>query len=623
VSPSVWWGKSFGNEPPSREWQVLSEKDATVPSELGESIPADRALLGPSPTLPRRTIWSLIALSCVVALVMTWPLVLHLGNEMPAAEPPTGLLDPMYQAWEVAWEGHALIHQPLHFYDTNIFWPAHASLAFSDAGPGFAPAGLLGSGPTAATVRYDLLFLLSYVLAFVGAGLLSRELGVGTTGSLVAAAAFAYAPWRLAQRGHLNVLSTGGIPLAVFLLVRGWRRRRPGLILLGWLVAAWQLSLGFATGLLFAYLLAVVALVAVVSWFVRGCQPRLGRSVVMASGLGLGLFVALGVILAVPYYRVARTSPEIKAELKGGETVFFSPPPFAFLVASQESIVWGGATQSHRAQVHSPEEESLFPGMTVILLAAAGLVVSSYPRRLRLTLAVALVVTAILSLGFGLLHGALGFRFVWEHAPGWRSLRTPGRLATFTSLSLALLAGLGAHFLASQLRRRQLRPRWEAGLAVVLLGAVLLEGAGHAVYATPPTDPGSLAQIPGPQLHLPTNRDGDVLYQFWSVDGFPELVNGYSRFTPCFLSSLRRAVRSFPSHASVTLLEQIGVASVVIHSDLTAGTPWAHAADQSIGDLGILEQRLGTLLVYELPVRSSPLPVAGPGGAFPHCTEIG
>ena len=36
--------------------------------------------------------------------------------------------------------------------------------------------------------------------------------------------AFAYAPWRHAHEIHLNVLSTGGVPLALFLLLRGYRR---------------------------------------------------------------------------------------------------------------------------------------------------------------------------------------------------------------------------------------------------------------------------------------------------------------------------------------------------------------------------------------------------------------
>ena len=82
----------------------------------------------------------------------------------------------------MAWDGHALAHQPLHFFQSNQFWPLHDTLAFSDALVGYAPAGLFGSGPHAAVFRYDLLFLFAYALAFFGAYLLARELGLGSGG---------------------------------------------------------------------------------------------------------------------------------------------------------------------------------------------------------------------------------------------------------------------------------------------------------------------------------------------------------------------------------------------------------------------------------------------------------
>src|SRR3954449_5272350 len=210
-----------------------------------------------------------------VALLMHWPLPLHIGRDVPR-----DLGDPLPQAWQVAWDGHALLHQPLDFFQANVFWPLKNSLAFSDALVGYAPAGAIGSGPHAAIVRYDLLFLFAYALAFFGAYLLARELGAGRVGGFVAGAAFAYAPWRLEQDGHLHVLSSGGIPLALFFLVRGYRRGNRWLVLAGWIVAAWQVSLGFSLGLQLAYLLLLLAVVAL------ACGFRPGRSMLVATAIG-------------------------------------------------------------------------------------------------------------------------------------------------------------------------------------------------------------------------------------------------------------------------------------------------------------------------------------------------
>ena len=82
----------------------------------------------------------------------------------------------------MAWGGHALQHQPLEFFQSNQFWPLDDTLAFSDALLGYAPAGLIGEGPEAAVVRYDLLFLFAYALCFAGAYLLARELGSARPG---------------------------------------------------------------------------------------------------------------------------------------------------------------------------------------------------------------------------------------------------------------------------------------------------------------------------------------------------------------------------------------------------------------------------------------------------------
>src|SRR5918994_771871 len=143
--------------------------------------------------------------ACLGSVVMNWPLVLNLGEDIPK-----DLGDPLVQSWQVAWGGHALTHQPLEFFQSNQFWPLDDTLAFSDALLGYSPAGLIGSGAEAAVARYDVLFLFAYALAFAGAYLLARELGAGPAGAAVAGAAFAFAPFRLEQDGHIHVISSGG-----------------------------------------------------------------------------------------------------------------------------------------------------------------------------------------------------------------------------------------------------------------------------------------------------------------------------------------------------------------------------------------------------------------------------
>src|SRR4051812_3703703 len=388
-----------------------------------------------SPAVQRRELALALLAAVAVALLMHWPLPLELGRDVPR-----DLGDPLPQAWQVAWDGHALLHQPLDWFQANAFWPLRDSLAFSDALVGYAPAGAIGSGPHAAIVRYDLLFLLAYALAFLGPYLLARELGAGRAGAMVAGAAFAYAPWRLEQDGHLHVLSSGGIALALALLVRGYRRGRPGLVLAGWLVAAWQVSLGFTLGIQLAYLLALLVVGAGVWAWRRGIVPP--RRVVVATAAGGLVLAATVFVLSRPYLEVARDHPEAKRSERTVEV--FSGPPAQYLAAPGANTLWGPVTRGVRDELTFVPEQTLFPGLAVVLLALACLALRGYRRALRIGLAAAVLVLGWLALGFHDDGFLWPYKLLYEHAPGFESSRTPGRLNTLTSLALALLAAGGA-----------------------------------------------------------------------------------------------------------------------------------------------------------------------------------
>ena len=87
-----------------------------------------RGPLGALADLRRREI-ALVALSGVCSRsspVGRW--YLHLPSRI---SPDLG--DPVRTAWEIAWVGHALLHDPLHVFDSNAFYPHPLSLAFSDS----------------------------------------------------------------------------------------------------------------------------------------------------------------------------------------------------------------------------------------------------------------------------------------------------------------------------------------------------------------------------------------------------------------------------------------------------------------------------------------------------------
>ncbi len=539
--------------------------------------------------LSRRELALATLAGCVLAIAVHWPLPLHLGTHVAR-----DIGDPLVQAWQVAWGGHALTSQPLDYFQANTFYPLQNSLAFSDALTGYAPSGLFGEGVTAAIVRYNLLFEFAYALAFIGAYLLARELGLRPAAAVVAGAAFAYAPWRLEQDGHLHVISSGGVPLALFLLLRGYRRQRPATVLAGWLVVTWQFSLGFTLGLQLGYLLAVLAAIAAVHWWREGRPPPL-RKVVLASLTGVAVLAITAATLARPYQRVLDDHPE--AHRTSEQVSGLSGPISQFAAAPEHNIVWAGATSGVRDGLTSVSEQTLFPGLVILALAIAGLLAPTLPKRWRIGLGVGVLVCGALSLGF---HTAgpgrfYPYRLLYELAPGWSGIRVPGRINTLTSLGLALLAAGGAHFLLTKLHRRHLA----AGVAAALVALICFEGAGPT-RAEVPLPPAGERSVVAPQLHLPITIPGNRRYVLWSSDGFPEIVNGRGSFDPTYFEDLTRRVRAFPDRRSIALLRSIGVRSVVLHTSLATGTPWQRAELKSLAGLGVSSELRDDLIVYRL-----------------------
>ncbi|WP_434744067.1 hypothetical protein [Micromonospora sp. SH-82] len=553
--------------------------------------------------------WSLAVLgSLALAVLLTWPTLRH-----PASTIPQDTGDPTLQAWQVAWGGHALLTQPWNLWHSNTFFPEPYTYAYSDTLLGYALFGMIGSGPEAAVVRYNLLYVLAHALAFVGAYALCRQVGAGRAGSAVAGAAFAYAPWKLAQAGHLHVLSMGGIALALAMLARGhgWSLRdgyrperiRPGWAVAGWSVAAWQVSLGFGIGLPFVYVLALLCLGALAgygsTWWRRRSRPVFPRRLLVAD-LGGGLaFTAIVLLMAAPYFEVVSRHPSGRRTVE--QIAMFSPPLRGFLTAPPESWLWGERHAAARDQLGFAVEMTLLPGVVLVGLAAAGLFLSAWRVRHRVALAAGVLVSVALASGTTLFgDGRPGYVTLVEHLPGWDALRTPGRLVLWTTLLLGVLA-------AGALTVRETDPSpvpwWRRPARLVLvvpLLLVLLEGVNRTPHAEVPPQPQALRGVTGPVLVLPSEGTREYHVMLWSTDGFPRMVNGGASFVPPGQDRIRAVSTAFPYPDAVAELRAAGIRTVVVLTDYVPGTPWQEVPGRQVAGPGVRVENRPDGIVYHL-----------------------
>jgi hypothetical protein len=527
---------------------------------------------------PRRVLgheWTLAgAVALVISLVLNRASLGDLAHTLPQ-----DTWDPSLVAYLIAWGGHALVHQPGDIWQLNAFYPAPYSLAYTDSLLAYAPFAVVGTGPEAAVVRYNLLFIAAQALVLLGGYALARQLGTGRIGAAVAGLALGLAPWRLAQAGHLQILSTGGMFLALAMLARGhgvrWYRRtgeppppaRPGWALAGWLVAAWQLAIGFGIGLPFVYVLLGCLVVGVAAWALRR-RPWPSWRLLVADAAGGLVFVAVAAWLARPYLKVLELYPYTRRD--ASVLAIYSAPVSGLFTAPAGSILWGQAHAPARDAMTVPGEMTLLPGFALYALAAAGLVFSLWPLLVRVALGLGALAVLVLSLGTnGPDDGHLGYLMLLR-LPGFEGLRTPGRLMLWATLLLALLAAgaVGALVeLVHESARDQPdgRPSFRAGL--VLLVPVLLifvEGLGTTPRAPVSPAPPTLSTVAAPYLVLPTDEVGDMPVMLWSTDRFAPMANGGSGIVPTEQEQIRAAARSFPSRDSVAYLRSVGIRSVVV-----------------------------------------------------------
>ena len=356
-------------------------------------------------------------LYAAVAIVWTWPLALGLTRNLPA-----DYGDPLLNCWILAWD---VTHLGPGWWNANIFFPHPLALAYSEhlwpQALQIAPIYALTRNPI---LCYNLLFLSTFVVAGVGMYLLARELTGHSAGALVAGLAFAFAPYRVSALPHVQVLSSGWMPLALFGFRRYFVARNPRALVGG--AAAWtvqNLSCSY-------YLLFFSPVVAIyLLWELITRRRSIGSRDLIAIGISVAAVVVATVPFVLPYVELRRMGFGPRTDVAR-----FSADTYAYFTADPHVRVWGSI-----ARAFSKPEGALFPGVTTTVLAIAG-------ARAPLALApLALFAVPLLALRVPLIHvTSLARDFVWIAAvcAAWFAASPPERrrLGAWLTSPAAILA---------------------------------------------------------------------------------------------------------------------------------------------------------------------------------------
>jgi hypothetical protein len=532
------------------------------------------------------------------ALVLTYPLVLHLSSHIPLGAEPAGTV-PLFNLWTLQWNIDQLMQGYPNYWNAPIFAPNKGTFAFSETQPLSALlATPLWLGLTSPAVGYNAVVILFLTLNGWFTYWLLKSWGVSSWSALPAGLLMQALPFVAQEMGVLQLIAIFGFLWSFLFISRFLKQSKRGQV-------EWQTMICLALGPPVTFftcgyygLFSVLFLPLV---FLAQVRPN---HVNLKTG---GQLLAIGFLIIVssaPFLLAQRRHLEHYGFTRSTKTIENNSAKLTYYFNFLDHNIFYGRVLG----LESDRGQRLFPGLVIIFLASLGLFPHSktpaqreavtpkhksppsfepdqsdflrLQKQIKVYLVVSVGLALLLSMGLRLQLGNFQpYQWIRAYVPGFNQLRSPFRFAVLVQIHLVLLAGWGLFNL------KHWFPTYGRLILITLTGLALLE---------------SMA-LPLPLQPLPT-RQTNASWQAWlnQQERAPEIImlpfaaskkaadfeqttrwmlesryfqgdmlNGYSGFFPPGHTDLREQMLQFPTSEGIDLLRQMQVDYVIVHHNLS------------------------------------------------------
>jgi len=518
------------------------------PADLGRQTPRPAGIpVSRSRPSERLELLLVVAGFAVLTAALFAPLSLAPGDW--AYQPENG--DGQFSVWNVAWVAHALLTDPLHLLDANIFFPHRGTLAYSElnllAGLLATPAYFMTGSAYAA---HNSALLASFVLSGTAMYYLCRYLVEDRRAAVIGGICFAFCPHVIAHLLHIQLLMTAFLPLSLLAFHRlvdrptAMRGSVLGLAMTGQALACHYYAV-------YAMLLVGFAVLTVAALRSRWSDVRYWKSV------ATGALVATATAAPIAWPFVALRSSGFERPIEASRQF-----------AADWRSYFASAALLHEWMLPylGNWKEVLFPGFVAIVLGLAGLALGWRARGHLRDTAILYASLAVLACWASFGPDAGLYSLLRATVPGFSLMRAANRFGLIVVLALSILASLGARCILERSRR-----------AWMLAGFLLLAAiADHVVVLTfaAPLRPAAvydtLASLPaGAVLELPVYSRllgfRRSRYMLDSTAHWKPLVDAYSDYQPQDFIDRLDVLGDFPTREALIDLSRDGVSYALIH----------------------------------------------------------
>lgn len=476
--------------------------------------------------------------------------------------------DGQFSIWNVAWVARALVVDPRHVFDANIFYPHRWTLAYSESNLGAGvlavPAYWLTRNPYLA---HNFVFVLTFILSACGMYYLVRRLTADRRAALVSAICFAFCPYTFARTSHIQLMMTAGLPFSMLAFHRLVDRPRFGrATALGGTMAAAAVGCGYYG--VFVTLMISLSVLVVAATRTQWTSRRYWGSI------GIAALAAVAFIAPVfgPYFMLGRATGFARPL---EEAVRYSANWPAYLASATFGHAWMLPYVGRFSEV-------LFPGIVATTFGVAGIVIGAR-RGGRLREAAILYGTLgalALWASFGPAAGL--YRLLYFAIPLFGWLHAPARFGVVVVFALSVLSGVAiSHLLDRTARATALA----AVLAVLAATELAFPLRFRQVPEISPVYHMLQGLSPAPVIEFPfwwrrEELHGHARYMLNSTTHWMPLINGYSDYLPPDFRESVNVLRTFPSAEGFKILETTRPKYAVFHMTLLGDRGREHTAER-------------------------------------------
>ncbi|NNJ10872.1 hypothetical protein EKD04_011070 [Chloroflexales bacterium ZM16-3] len=409
----------------------------------------------------------------LLAIAFTWPTVANLQSAI------TGIIDDREYLWNIWWVGTSVSRGAPMFYTTYIFYPVGLSLYFHTLDPLNGVLAIPFQMLFGLTAAYNIMNILWFILAAVGAYALAQYVTANRAASFIAGLIYGFSPYMAFHlwAGQIASLSAGLMPLYLLALLLGLRGRWPFLLLASVLLT----MIGHSDWHYLAFSVTITGLVAVYESF-RLRRPQVILAV-FAKCAGVGaLFLALFSPVLIPMIAEYTNNPSAERPIE--HSVAHSADLLAFWLPSIFHPLWGDWAQSIFNQL---VPDTIVGGIATLGYVALILGLIGVLREWRRSGLFLLIFVAgfLLALGPYLqVDGVNSFDtdlpipmpfLFFRMLPFMEINRFPSRFVVVAMLALATLAAIGFDWISRQPRVIRLPSGGRAALPALMAALVLFE----------------------------------------------------------------------------------------------------------------------------------------------------